>query len=226
MEFKPYLELATRTQDAGLLELLRFPDHAVLKSGDWSARWWSHSKTKRMRSADREKILARLADDGVNELEFKWRPRDNAEASDPVRLVDSGLILCLRELVRYGHRFRPKSSRPMLTNVSVETLDRGNLAIIRDTVCRTLRRWHASSPSSIERTSSRITLNSWKDSSNRYVRLSLLDLIRYRFLDIAAQETFIVCPCFTEWEASAVDGSVGCEVREYLSDYDRTGSLV
>ena len=88
MEFKPYLELATRTQDAGLLELLRFPDHAVLKSGDWSARWWSHSKTKRMRSADREKILARLADDGVNELEFKWRPRDNAEASDPVRLVE------------------------------------------------------------------------------------------------------------------------------------------
>jgi len=88
MQFKLYLELATRTQDAALLELLRFPDHAVLKSGEWSARWWSHGKTKRMRSADREKILARLADDGVNELEFKWRPRDNAEAGDPVRLVE------------------------------------------------------------------------------------------------------------------------------------------
>jgi hypothetical protein len=88
MQFKLYLELATRTQDAALLELLRFPDHAALKSGDWSARWWSHGKTKRMRSADREKILARLADDGVNELEFKWRSRDIAEASDPVRLVE------------------------------------------------------------------------------------------------------------------------------------------
>jgi hypothetical protein len=88
MQFKLYLELATRTQGAALLELLRFPEHAVLKSGEWSARWWSHGKTKRMRSLDREKILARIATDGVNELEFKWRPRDLSVAGEPVRLAE------------------------------------------------------------------------------------------------------------------------------------------
>jgi hypothetical protein len=87
MKFKLYLELASRVRDAGLLCLLGFPDTVILKEGQWAARWWSHGKTKRMRSADRGEILRKIAADGVNELDLTWRLTGQA-ASAPLSLAE------------------------------------------------------------------------------------------------------------------------------------------
>jgi hypothetical protein len=86
MNFKLKLYLATRTQDARLLDLLRFPAEPVLRGkAEWSAQWWSHGKTKRMRSTDREKILQKIAADGINELQLKCRtqPTSMGSGGDP-----------------------------------------------------------------------------------------------------------------------------------------------
>lgn len=84
MKFNLYLELGTRAQDMRVLDLLRFPlDAAFLGRVEWSARWWSHGKTKRMRSNERESVCSRLANDGINELEL------NAKATVPTPLLES-----------------------------------------------------------------------------------------------------------------------------------------
>jgi hypothetical protein len=45
MRFTLYLELGSRSVDAGMLDLLRFPARAALDSGEqWSARWWANVK--------------------------------------------------------------------------------------------------------------------------------------------------------------------------------------
>src|SRR5579884_1319871 len=88
MNIRFYLELATRVQDGRLLDLLRIPVSASVEKGEWSARWWSHGKTKRMRSSDRDKILRRIAEDRLNELELKWRCESSSTNCRSLRLVD------------------------------------------------------------------------------------------------------------------------------------------
>jgi hypothetical protein len=88
MNFKFYLEIATRAQDERLLNLLRIPESASVGAGTWRARWWSHGKTTRMRSIDREQILRRVCQDGVNELDLKWQSEDANTNNVAIRLVD------------------------------------------------------------------------------------------------------------------------------------------
>src|SRR5690348_14433455 len=87
LNFKFYLELATRVQDERLLNLLRIPESASIATGIWRARWWSHGKTTRMRSADREKILGRVWQ-RINELDLKWQLENSSTNNFPIRLVD------------------------------------------------------------------------------------------------------------------------------------------
>jgi hypothetical protein len=88
MNFKFYLELATRVQDERLLNLLRIPESGSVGTGIWRARWWSRGKTTRMRSADREKILGRVWQERINELDLKWQPENSSTNNLPIRLVD------------------------------------------------------------------------------------------------------------------------------------------
>lgn len=82
MVFKLYLELGSRVQGQELLELIRFPaGNLIGTEGQWSARWWGHGHSKRMRSRDREKVLEKLATEGCNEFELKWsRPSSSFHA--------------------------------------------------------------------------------------------------------------------------------------------------
>jgi hypothetical protein len=93
MQITFYVELATRKQDKTAIDLLRFPEHEDLRDGVWSARWWSHGKTKRMRSTDREKVIQRLAADGINELDIKWNSRASDSQERAFRLVSSWILL-------------------------------------------------------------------------------------------------------------------------------------
>ena len=88
MNFEFYLEIATRAQDERLLTLLRIPDSASVGKGIWRARWWSHGRTKQMRSADREKILSRICQDGINELDLKWQSEDSITRNTLIRLAN------------------------------------------------------------------------------------------------------------------------------------------
>lgn len=77
MDFKLYIELASRAEGSDLLDLLRFPSDAAFRGGgEWAARWWAHGKTKRMHASQREKVLEKVAVEGFNELDLKWRPSD------------------------------------------------------------------------------------------------------------------------------------------------------
>jgi hypothetical protein len=87
------VELATRKQDKTVIDLLRFPEHEDVRDGEWSARWWSHGKTKRMRSTDREKVIQRLASDGINELDIKWNSRAPDSQEHSFRLVSAWILL-------------------------------------------------------------------------------------------------------------------------------------
>jgi len=92
MRFELYVELASRALDANLLDLLRFPmvAGALASQPEFSARWWEHGKTKRMKSHDREKIIEKISSTQLNELELKWR----SEAAPHVaglRLLDGCL---------------------------------------------------------------------------------------------------------------------------------------
>lgn len=87
MKTKLHLRLATRVQDARLLDMLRIPDNIRTVKGEWHAVWWSHGTTKEMRSVDREQILGKIAGDGVNELELKWRP-EAPSANAPLLVLD------------------------------------------------------------------------------------------------------------------------------------------
>jgi hypothetical protein len=78
MEFALYIELASRVIDFRLLDLVRFPVDHAFGASEWSAHWWAHGKTKRMRSEEREKVLQKIAVTGLNELELKWHPVEPA----------------------------------------------------------------------------------------------------------------------------------------------------
>jgi hypothetical protein len=93
MQIPFYVELATRKQDKTVIDLLRFPEHEDVRDGEWSARWWSHGKTKRMRSIDREKVIQRLASDGINELDIKWNSRATDSQEHSFRLVSAWILL-------------------------------------------------------------------------------------------------------------------------------------
>src|SRR5215471_884567 len=74
MKFDLYLELASRSQNLSLLDLLRFPAIEMLHAGgEWSAKWWAHGKTRTARSTDREKIISKIAVEGCNELQIAWK---------------------------------------------------------------------------------------------------------------------------------------------------------
>ena len=93
MQLTFYVELATRKQDKTVIDLLRFPEHDDVRSGEWSARWWSRGKTKRVRSTDREKMIHRLSADGINELDIKWNSRASDGREHAFRLVSSWILL-------------------------------------------------------------------------------------------------------------------------------------
>ena len=89
MEFDFYLELASRTEDSHVFDLLRFPGVSALQGGgQWAARWWAHGKTKRMHSGDREKIFSKIEVEGFNELDLKWRPFEPTPV-EAVRVVSA-----------------------------------------------------------------------------------------------------------------------------------------
>jgi len=88
MKFEFYLEIATRVQGEGLLDLLRIPGSASVGKGTWRAQWWSHGKTTRMRSADRDQVLTRVRQDGINEVDLKWQSEDSTTDNVPIRLVN------------------------------------------------------------------------------------------------------------------------------------------
>jgi hypothetical protein len=92
MIFDFYLELASRAIDSALLELLRFPfDGAPLSTmGEFSARWWEHGKTKRMKARNRENIIERILSTGINQLELKWHSGYRVRAGG-LALVDACL---------------------------------------------------------------------------------------------------------------------------------------
>lgn len=92
MTFDFYLELATRAVDSALLQLLRFPlDGAPLATlSEFSARWWEHGKSKRMKSRNREKIIERILSTGINQLELKWHSESRVRAAG-LGLVDACL---------------------------------------------------------------------------------------------------------------------------------------
>src|SRR5262245_24131309 len=72
MRFELYLELASRIHDERLLGLLRFPSDTELDATtEWSARWWTRGKTKKMSSMNRETLLGKITVDGINELSLR-----------------------------------------------------------------------------------------------------------------------------------------------------------
>lgn len=74
MNFTLYLELGSRAVDSSLLDILRFPAGALSRTGRLlSSRWWANGKTRRMRSADLEEILRKIAKEGFNALDLRWR---------------------------------------------------------------------------------------------------------------------------------------------------------
>lgn len=87
MTFKLYLELASRAQDSRILDLLRLPSARVTVGGEWSARWWSHGKNTRMRSPDREALISKIAERGINELELKWKGTGAAKSGAHLNLL-------------------------------------------------------------------------------------------------------------------------------------------
>jgi hypothetical protein len=92
MTFDFYLELASRAVDSALLDLLRFPlDGAPLAAlSEFSARWWEHGKSKRMKSRNREKIIERILPTGINQLELKWHSESRLRTGS-LALVDACL---------------------------------------------------------------------------------------------------------------------------------------
>lgn len=84
MKFKLYIELASRVEDERVLNLFRFPaDGAFVTGARWSAKWWSHGRTKRMQSKGRESILSRLGRDGFNELDITCKTGPSKPARRP-----------------------------------------------------------------------------------------------------------------------------------------------
>jgi hypothetical protein len=76
-----YLELGTRVQDKRVLELLRFPSDSFLIGNEkWTATWWCHGETKRMVSRNRQEILLRIVNEGINELELDFELSDTQHA--------------------------------------------------------------------------------------------------------------------------------------------------
>lgn len=74
MKFDLYVELAVRATDSRLFDLVRFPVKGAHLYGEWSARWWTRGKTKRMHSNDRDRILQQVSSEGLNELRLSWAP--------------------------------------------------------------------------------------------------------------------------------------------------------
>jgi hypothetical protein len=71
------------------MDLLRFPiDSAFCTEPKWAARWWSHGRTKRMRSISRGKLLTAIAEDGFNELEITCKADVSIQGSD-IRLYEA-----------------------------------------------------------------------------------------------------------------------------------------
>lgn len=142
--FKFYLELATRVQDERLLSLLRIPESASVGTGIWRARWWSHGKTTRMRSAEREKILGRVWQERINELDLKWQPENSSTNNFPIRLVD------------LWNSFTPEQMSVLWAPVSTEKLSSrdderkrinfggASRRLMRDTSVRAPQPWSAS----------------------------------------------------------------------------------
>lgn len=84
MKFKLYVELASRVEDERVLNLFRFPADGVFVTGArWSAKCWSHGRTKRIQSKDRESILSRLGRDGFNELDITCKTGPSKPARRP-----------------------------------------------------------------------------------------------------------------------------------------------
>jgi hypothetical protein len=92
MTFDFYLELASRAMDSELLELLRFPlDETPLAARhEFSARWWEHGKTRRMKARNREKMIERISSTEINALELKWHSESRTRVAG-LALVDACL---------------------------------------------------------------------------------------------------------------------------------------
>jgi len=79
VKFKFYLELGSRTQDKGGLDLLRFPMLTAFAEGQsWSAQWWS-GRTRRNRGTERDTVLQSVAAKGANELQLQCRTHPTKE---------------------------------------------------------------------------------------------------------------------------------------------------
>ena len=94
MKFQLYLELATRTEDEKILELLRMPRAKVLSDIQWAAKWWSHGRTRTMRSMDRERLILALSREGLNELDLSGKATAGADGMAPT-VVGAWILLTL-----------------------------------------------------------------------------------------------------------------------------------
>lgn len=94
MKFDLYVELGFRALDTSVLDLLRFPSGVESQASrpEFSARWWARGKTKRMKSPDREKIIEKVSQTGVNQLELKWHAETAPQVAG-LRLIDGCLNL-------------------------------------------------------------------------------------------------------------------------------------